>query len=335
MQIENPPNLVDQLTVDDRPRLVRSSRSAGDRMFRGAATGGGALTLVLLALIGTFLIIQAIPAFKINGWQFLTRFEWNPEDAAAHHQSGVGAIMYWTMVIAVIAMVIATPIAVFAAIFLTEYAPLRMRKPLTSAVDLMAAVPAVIFGIWGFFFLQPRLLAVAHFLTKNFGFIPFFKTTTTNYASSAFIAGTLVGLMLLPTATSVMREVFSQAPPGEKEAALALGGSRWRMIRNVVIPFGRGGIVGGSMLGLGRALGEAIAIALIINPIFLVNPYILQSGTNSVGAMIANRFSDSSTAYGIPALMGAAVVLFFTTLLVNTGASLVVRRSRSGAGVEI
>jgi len=335
VQIEDPPRLAGPILVEDHPRTVRPARTGGDRAFRTTATGGGALTLVILGLIGTFLIIEAWPAFKLNGWQFLTRFEWNPEDAAAHHLSGVGAIMYWTIVIAIIAMVIATPIAVAAALFLTEYAPLKLRRPLTSAVDLMAAVPAVIFGIWGFAFLQPRLLPVAHFLTKNFGFIPFFKTTTTNYASSAFIAGVLVGMMLLPTATSVMREVFAQTPPGEKEAALALGGSRWEMIRNVVIPFGRGGIVGGSMLGLGRALGEAIAIALIINPIFLINPYILQSGTNSVGAMIANRFSDSSTAYGIPALMGAAVVLFFTTLLVNTAASVVVRRSRSGSGVEI
>lgn len=319
--------------TEDTPRALAPSRARSDRVFRGVTTGAGGLTLVILVLIGLFLLIQSWPAFQQNGIGFLYKWDWNPEGTT--HNAGVGAIMYWTIVIAVIALVIAVPISILAALFVTQYAPRRLQRSLITLLDLMAAVPAVIFGIWGFFFVQPRMLPVARWLTTNLGFIPFFKTTSDNYASSSFIAGVIVALMLIPTATSVMREVFSQTPQGEKEAALALGGTRWEMIRKVVLPFGRGGIIGGAMLGLGRALGEAIAVAIIISPIFVANPYILQSGSNSVGAMIANRFGDSSAQYGVPALMAAGLVLFLVTLIVNTLASLIVRRSRSGTGVEI
>ena len=150
-----------------------------------------------------------------------------------------------------------------------------------------------------------------------------------------FIGGVLISLMILPTATSIMRDVFAQTPPGEKEAALALGGSRWRMIRTVVLPFGRGGIVGGSMLALGRAMGESISLAILLSASFTISPHILQTGANTIGANIANRFGEASAAFGLPALIASGLVLFVMTLVVNTGASLIVRRSRSGAGVEI
>ena len=149
------------------------------------------------------------------------------------------------------------------------------------------------------------------------------------------IAGVVVSLMVVPICTSVMREVFSQAPPGEKEAALALGATRWGMIRAVVLPFGRGGIIGGAMLGLGRALGETIAVALIISPVTVISPHIVQSGANSVAALIALQFGEATQKYGIPALMAAGLSLFVVTLLVNFFASLIVARSRSGKGVEI
>jgi phosphate transport system permease protein len=166
--------------------------------------------------------------------------------------------------------------------------------------------------------------------------VPFFATPRhTNLAASPFIVGVLVALMLTPTATAVMREVFAQTPPGEKEAALALGGSRWRMIRAVVIPFGRGGIIGGSMLALGRAMGESISIAIVLSAAFSITPNILETGGNTIGAHIANRFGDADSAHGLPALMAAGLVLYVVTLLVNVGASVVVRRSRSGQGVEI
>ena len=317
---------------EDVPRILTPARTRTDRLYRGIATGAGSVTLITLVLIGAFLLIKGWPALKLNGWHFLTNFEWNPDSVT--HETGVGSVAINTVIIAVTALVMAIPVCVLAAMFITEYAPRRFRRPLTSLIDLLAAIPAVIFGAWGFAFLQPHLLGVAKWLTENLGFIPFFKTSKPVYAASPFIVGCVVALMMLPTGTSVMREVFARAPEGEKEAVLALGGSRWRMMRRVVLPFGRSGIIGGSMLALGRAFGEAISVAIIISSIFYVNPHILEIGGNSIGALIANRFGDSTPDYGIPALMAAGLVLFLMTLLVNVGASFIVRRSRSGQGVN-
>jgi phosphate transport system permease protein len=308
-------------------------RTRGDRIYRRLATGGGAATLLLLGLIGLFLFLQAWPALKDQGLSFFTRFEWAPPPKGT--EFGIAAIMYWTVVIAVIALVIAVPISIAAGLFITEYAPLRLRRPLTSLIDLLAAVPSLIYGMWGLLFLQPRMVGLSHWLNDHLGFIPIFKVNSEAYGSSALIAGTVVSLMILPICTAVIREVFSQAPPGEKEGALALGGTRWGMVRAVVLPFGRGGIIGGAMLGLGRALGETIAVALIISPSFLLSPRIAERGANSVGALIANNFGEAGTGMGLNALMAAGLMLFILTLGVNTMASVVVSRSRSGQGVEI
>jgi phosphate transport system permease protein len=284
-------------------------------------------------LIGLFLVLRALPAFRQMGMAFLTTTQWQPD--GTRHQFGIAAIMYWTVVIGVIALAIAIPVSIAAALFINEYAPRRFRRPLTALVDLLAAIPSVIYGIWGLAFLQPQFVGVSTWITDNLGFIPIFKTDNTNYAGSALIAGIVVSLMVVPICASVMREVFSQAPAGEKEAALALGASRWGMIRAVVLPFGRGGIIGGAMLGFGRALGETIAVALVISPITLISPHILQSGTNSVAALIALQFGEASQKYGIPALMAAGLSLFVVTLVVNFFASIIVARSRSGKGVDI
>jgi phosphate transport system permease protein len=318
------------------PRVVAPGRSVADRLFRGIATGAGLLTFAILALIGTFLVLSSLQAFHDVGWGFFgAPATWNPDA----HRFGIGALVYWTVVIAVIALVIAVPISIASALFLTEYAPRRIRRALTGLVDLLAAIPSVIYGIWGLAFLQPYLAdpqnGVAHWLSANLGFIPIFAASSTNYSSSAFIIGIVLAIMVVPICTSVMREVFSQTPPGEKEAALALGASRWGMIRAVVLPFGRGGIIGGAMLGMGRALGETIAVALIVSTSFNISPHILESGANSVAALIANYFSEASVSHGIPALLAAGLALFVLTLVVNFLAALVVARSRSGKGVEI
>jgi phosphate transport system permease protein len=318
---------------DDAPRSVDPARSNADRVYRGVARAAGLSTLAILFLIGIFLVLKSLPAFRQMGWSFFSVSEWNPDGTT--HRFGIAAVMYGTAVIAAIALVIAVPLSILAALFLTEYVPRSLRKPLTSLVDMLAAVPSLIYGIWGFFFLQPHLLGFAKWLSDNLGFIPIFRTSTPNFASSPFMAGVVVSLMVIPITTSVTREVFSQAPPTEKEGALALGATKWGMIRTVVLPFGRGGIIGGSMLGLGRALGETIAVAIIISPIFTISPKILQVGGNSVASLIALRFGDASTKYGIPALLAAGLALFVMTLLVNTAASFVVNRSRSGRGVEI
>lgn len=318
--------------VDDRPLTIDTARTRGDRIFRRIAMAAGLSTLAIMAMIGTFLVLRGASALDVAGWSFFTESAWRPDEATAVF--GIAAVLYWTVVISLIALVIAVPISVSAALFITEYAPLRVRKPLTALIDLLAAIPSLIFGLWGLLFLQPKMQGLSAWLTHHLGFIPIFKTDTDNLASSPFIAGVVLSLMIVPIITSVVREVFSQTPAVEKEGALALGGTRWGMIRTVVLPFGRGGMIGGSMLGLGRALGETIAVALIISPSFQVHPRMLEAGGNSVASLIALRFGEAKQV-GLSALMAAGLSLFVLTLVVNALASIVVGRSRSGKGVEI
>ena len=317
----------------DIPRRITRARGQADRLYRTLATGAGLVTLIVLALIGLFLALQSVPAFHQMGLGFFTTQTWNPD--GAQHRFGVAAVLYWTVVIAVIALVLAMLVSVPTALFIVEYAPRRMRRALISTVDLLAAIPSVIYGIWGYTLLAPNIIPLSQWLNKNLGFLPIFQVSRPIFTGSAFIAGLVVSIMIMPICTSVMREVFSQTPPGEKEAALALGATRWGMIKTVVLPFGRGGIIGGAMLGLGRALGETIAVALIISPTFIINPHWTESGSNSIAAMIALLFGEATRQNGIPALMAAGLTLFGVTLLVNFLASLIVARSRSGKGVEI
>jgi phosphate transport system permease protein len=226
------------------------------------------------------------------------------------------------------------------ALYISEYAPPRARRTLITLVDLMAAVPSVVYGLWGFFFLEQRMTGLARWISTWFGWIPLFRVDGADprdplapmpaYTSSTFIAGTVVALMITPIMCSVMREVFGQAPAGEREAAYALGSTRWGMIRSVVLPYGRGGIIGGTMLGLGRALGETITVYMIISMVFTIQPHILQSGGSTVASLIALDFGEASP-FGLSALMAAGLVLFLMTLAVNFAASAVVARSRSGA----
>jgi phosphate transport system permease protein len=306
--------------------------SPADRFYRRLSSAAGISTMVLMGLIGAFLWKQSRPAFKAEGiLKFLTTFQWTPDAG----KFGIGAVLWWTIVIAVIAMSLAVPVAIMTALFINEYAPRRMRALLTGLVDLLAAVPSLIYGLWGFTFLLPRISSFANWISDHFGFIPVFSSTLDSFVSSPFLAGLVVSLMVLPICTAVMREVFSLSPPGEKEGALALGATQWGMIRTVVLPFGAGGIVGGSMLGLGRALGETIAVAIIISPSFTITPRILERGGNSIASLIALRWSEASPNIGLPALIAAGLALFLITLAVNTGATIVISKARSGAGVDI
>jgi len=316
----------------DEPRVIPTSRSRGDVIFRRLALGAGLSTFVIMALIGSFLLLRAMPAFREAGLHFFTQTLW--QFSTAHPTFGIAAVLYWTVVISVIALVLALPLSVGTALFITEYAPIRLRRPLTALVDLLAAVPSLIFGMWGLFFLQPKMLGLSTWMSVHLSFIPIFRVTSAHFASSPFIAGVVVALMIVPIITSVSREVFSQTPPSEKEGALALGGTRWGMIRTVVLPFGRGGVIGGSMLGLGRALGETIAVALILSPSFFITPRILEGGGNSIAALIALHFGEARQTE-LSGLMAAGLTLFAVTLLVNSLATVVVSRSRSGKGVEI
>jgi phosphate transport system permease protein len=284
---------------------------------------------LLLLAIGVFLLWKSLPAFNRNGFlSFLTTTNFNT--SGAHPSFGVAALLYWTVVIALIAAVIGVPIAVGTALFIVEFAPLRLRRLLIVIIDLLAVVPSIIFGLWGVFLLQPKMIGFEQFLSVHASFIPLFRRTSSIPEASAFIAGTVVGIMIVPIVTSITREIFSLAPQGEREAALALGASKASMIRAVVLPFGRGGMIGAVMLGIGRAMGETVAVATIISITFEIDPNILQRGANSIAAFIVLRFGAGGP-LGLSALLGAGFVLFCFTLIVNLAASFIVNRSRTGA----
>ena len=253
------------------------------------------------------------------------------------------SVLLGTLEVALVALLVGFPLALFTAVYISEYAPRRLKGIAIAAVDLMAAVPSIIYGLWGFFLLQPQAIHVSRWLAQHFGWIPIFHVDTdansaswaqTKFTASAFIAGLAVSMMVIPLACSVMRSVFAQAPLGEREAALALGSTKWGMIRSVVIPFGQGGIIGGTMLALGRALGETVAVLLIISPAYDLKINILSVGTQTTSALIAKDFGEASSAQ-LSALLTAGFVLFCLTLSVNTVAAIFVNRSRSGATTEI
>ncbi|MFA6574986.1 MAG: phosphate ABC transporter permease subunit PstC, partial [Nocardioides sp.] len=270
---------------------------------------------------------------------FFTESDWAPDQDVI----GIAAVLVGTVSVALVAMSFAFPLSVLMALYISEYSPVRFRSSLVAVIDLMAAVPSIVYGLWGSLLIMPYAARLALWLQQNFGWVPFFKVENTNpdaavwdttrYVSSAFCAGIAVSMMVMPMACAVMRQVFSQTPPGEKEAALALGATRWGMITSVVLPFGRGGIIGGTMLGLGRALGETIAVVLIVSPAFDIKPRILEIGTSTVSSLIAGRFGEASTSQ-LSALLAAGFVLFVITLFINTLAAIVVNRSRSGAETE-
>jgi phosphate transport system permease protein len=322
-----------------RPPVARRNLSyrptVQDRSFVAAARAAAVSTLVIMGLIGFFLLIGAWPALHSQGFGFLTHSQWLPETGTF----GIASLLWGTILVGLIALTVAVPLGFGAALFISEYAPRSLRKPLVTLVDLMAAVPSIVYAMWALFFLQAHLLTIAQWLSVHFGgLLPFLRVQTpdspSSYTSSAFIAGVAVGIVVLPTVTSIMREVFAQAPVGEREGAIALGATRWGMVRAVVIPFGRAGIVGGIMLGLGRALGETIVVYAIISPMFGFTTNPLQSGTNTIASHIASRYSESG-GLALSGLLGAGLVLFLFTLVINTFAGVVVSRSRSGAATEI
>ncbi|MGA2519556.1 MAG: phosphate ABC transporter permease subunit PstC [Acidimicrobiales bacterium] len=307
----------------------------GDRIFRAGTRVAGVVVVGVIGAVGVFLAILAYPALSVAKWHFLTTQAWEPDI----HHFGIGGVLPDTVLIALVAIVVAMPISLGLALFISEIAPKPVQRVMVTIVDLMAAVPSVVYALWALDFLQGHVVDVARWLSTWLGWIPFFKVSadSTNplaspsyWSASTFVVGLAVSLMVIPIQCSVMREAFSQAPLGEREAAYALGSNRWGMIRSVVLPFGRGGIIGGTMLGLGRALGETIVVYLIISPVFTINWHVLQSGGNSISALIALQNPDADS-FGRSALMAAGLALFVMTLGINFVASAIVARSRSGA----
>ena len=301
-----------------------STGRVGDRIFVSAARGSGITVLAIMAAIAVFLIWKAIPALRENEANFLTSQVWDPN--ARPPRFGIAQLAFGTLVSSLLAMLIATPVAIGIALFISFYSPRRLAAGLGYLVDLLAAVPSIVYGLWGVIFLSRHMEAVSSFINRVFGWIPLFGGDDPG-KNSIFTASVVLAIMILPIISSISREVFLQVPQAHIEAALALGATRWEMIRMAVLPYGRSGMIGASMLGLGRAMGETIAVAMVLTFVPGINWHILEDGGATFAANIANSFAEASRT-GQGALIASGLVLFVITLIVNMAARAVVARRK-------
>ncbi len=310
------------------PRVITTKPRFTDKVFRVVVTFGGMVSLVLLGLMGFFLIYNGFEAIQNAGLSFLTGFDWAdaiPEiDQPAMY--GVGAMLFGTIVTGILAMLFGVPIAVGTALFLSYYAPEWLKKPMVVVVDVMAAIPSIVYGLWGFFVLMPHAEYWAKLIHKYLSFIPIFDMPAPVFTRSPFIAGLVLAIMIMPIVTAISREVFAQTPPERIQAAYALGATKWSMIKAVVFPYGRGGVVGGAMLGLGRALGETVAVYTVLNLVYDIRIEILLSSGGNVASMIVNKFGEADFVE-LQALMAAGFVLFIVTLIVNFIANFIINKT--------
>ena len=313
-------------------RLITTKPRFSDKVFRGVVTGGGLSSLVILGLILGFLLYNGYSTLKQQGIHFLTSSDWQAVVAESgqvdikNSHFGIAAMLLGTMMIAVIAIFVGVPISVGAAVYLTFYAPDAIKRVMVTAIDLMAAFPSVLFGLWGFFVLENSGEYWAKLLSKYLGWIPIFKLPAPYVSRSPLIAGLVLAIMIIPIVTSVSREIFSQTPLDRIQAAYALGGTKFAMLKAVAFPYARSGIVGGVMLGLGRAMGETVAVYTVLNIVYQVNWHILFSAGGNVASMILLKFGEASP-YEVKALMAAGLVLFILTLIVNSLANVIVSRT--------
>ena len=297
-----------------------------DRALKYGLTALSALILALIVYFFIRLVGQAQPAFAKEGITgFVFGNDWN---VGAEH-FGALPLLVGTLITSALALLVGVPVAVAAAVYATELCPLRLRAPLTLLVELLAAVPSVVYGLWGIFFLAPKLQGTEQWFADRLSFIPFIGgglVTIPNY----FITGLVLAIMILPIVSAIAREVMSTVPADHKEAALGLGATRWEMIRIAVLPYCRSGIVGGAMLGLGRAIGETIAVTILIGNAPELGHHIFSQGY-SLAAAIANEFGEAQGVHR-SALFAAGLVLFVLTLLVNAIARLLVIRAARTKG---
>ncbi|MFD3558952.1 phosphate ABC transporter permease subunit PstC [Streptomyces sp. NPDC058686] len=322
-------------TPADPPKPALQKRAGGatrpgDRIFLGLSRGSGILLLVIMAAIAAFLTYRASLVLSKNDGNFLTTFEWNAN--ATPPVFGIAVLAFGTIVSSVIAMAIAVPIAVGIALFITHYAPKKIGGVIAYVVDLLAAVPSIVYGLWGALFLVPHLTGVYSWLDDYFGWTGIFEWQG-GAPRTLLAVGILLAIMILPIITNVSREVFRQAPLMHQEAALALGATRWEVIRMSVIPFGRSGVISASMLGLGRALGETMAVATVLSPSFEINASLLDPGGGTFAQNIAAKFSEA-TEQGRDALIASGLVLFIITLVVNGGARAIIARRKEYSGAN-
>jgi phosphate transport system permease protein len=314
-----------------RSSITGQSVRIGDRVFKALAAGSGGILLVVMAAIAGFLVWKAIPAFTDNTGNLFTTQSWNPQGSPPIF--GVAALLFGTLVSAVLAMAIGVPIAIGIALFISMYANRRAATVLGAIVDLLAAVPSLVFGMWGLYFLIPRTQGFQKWLDDYFGWIPLFNnataTTVGQYGKSLLIAGIVLAIMIIPIVSAVCREVFLQTPRDTIDAAWALGATKWEMVRTAVLPFGRAGMISASMLGLGRALGETIAVALVLNSGFRINWHLTEPGGDTFASTIALKFGEAGgNPVAVAALVLAGLFLFVITLVVNSAARIVIARRK-------
>jgi phosphate transport system permease protein len=308
---------------------LRASQSGrrGDVVFRGLALGGGVFVFVLLGAIAVFLIVKALPALNADKSSFWTTKQWTASSTGA--MFGIAALLFGTVLSSVLALVMAVPVGLGVSIYITQYASRRISTLLGYITDLLAAVPSVVYGLWAADFLLHHMIGFQQFLAHYLGWIPLFANPHGDadvYSKSIFAASVILAVMILPIIAAISREVLRQVDPAQKEAALALGATRWEMVRTAVLPPSRPGIISATMLGLGRALGETIAVALVIGNTYTISGHVLTSGGSTIASNIANLFGEADTV-GRSALIASGLVLFVVTLAVNLAARYVILRS--------
>jgi phosphate transport system permease protein len=316
-------------TIDTPPSTgpagspTEQTSKLGDRIFGGMSLGAGILILVTLAAVALFLITEAWPTFGADASEF------DGDDSFLQY---VGPLLFGTIWAAFLALLLALPLAVGVALFISHYAPKRLASIFGYFIDLLAAIPSVVFGIWGIAVLAPILArSVFPWLEDNLGFLPFFAGPASTSGRTMMTAAVVLAVMILPIITAISREVFLQTPRLHEEASLALGATKWEMIRQAVIPYGRSGVISGAMLGLGRALGETMAVAIILSPADLYTFNIISNqNPNTIAANIALKFPESS-GLEVNRLIATGLVLFAITFVVNAMARRVAGAGFSGA----
>lgn len=316
---------VQTLTVKNAHALGRA-----DRIFHAIASTAGSTVVVAVVLIALFLLVRAIPSLGANKANFFTSSQFDTTDPL-HLAFGIRDLFTVTVLSSLSALVLAVPIAIGIAVFLTQYVPARLSRPFGAMVDLLAAVPSIVFGLWGIFVLAPTLKPVAEFLNRNLGWLFLFKSGNVSLVGGGtiFTAAVVVSVMILPIVTSVSREVFRQTPRMQIEAALALGATKWEVVRMTVLPFGRSGVIAASMLGLGRALGETVAVLIILRASAHPGNWSLFDGGYTFASKIASAASEFSEALPTGAYISAGLALFVLTFIVN-----VIARAVAGGKVN-
>jgi phosphate transport system permease protein len=309
-----------------------STKRAGDRVFLGLSTASAVSIMVILAGVAIFLIVKAAPAIAVNDWAGNDQLNSGPTGGFANFWVFVAPLLWGTLWASLIALLLGAPVAIGIALFISHYAPRRLSGILGYLVDLLAAVPSIVFGLWGIIVIRPFLLPLTDFLNQYFGWIPIFSGQPSATGSTILAGGVVLAVMILPIITSISREIFLQTPSLHEEAAIALGATRWEMIRLSVLPYARSGMVSATLLGLGRALGETMAIALIISPSIKFSTQLLTEGSNSqtIAANIALNF-PIATDLQRSALIGTGLALFVVSLGVNILARWIVNVTGPGA----